>query len=397
MSVLKTLSVQSLRNLASVNIALSPSINIFYGDNGSGKTSILEAVALLGLGRSFRSHKSRSLIHHDKSDLTVFASLQLEDDATSLEIKSESLLSPQQEPCFPVGIQKFRNGSSLIKSSGEVVRSAALLAKQLPLLIINANSFQLIEGSPVQRRQFLDWIVFHVKPEFATLWRGLQKILKQRNSLLRRDKISREDLAPWDSEFIRLSEAIDQVRREVFDIFIRDFERFDTIFSLSSHNISMEYYSGWDKDQSIGESLEANFDRDCRDGYTHHGPQRAEIKIKAQSKPAIDVLSRGQEKALVCAMTITKAHVYQQLVSKKCVFLIDDLLAELDQHHSKILVDWLLSLNVQVLITGVMQKELLKPWLEKGVSPAVFHVKHGEVVLQPQESGNEETVNSLKN
>lgn len=384
MSVLKTLSIQSLRNLVSVNITLSASINIFYGDNGSGKTSVLEAVALLGLGRSFRSHKSRSLIHHDKSELTVFGSLQTAHDVTPLAPEREPIQSTQPPPCFPVGIQKFRNGSSVIKSSGELVRSAALLAKQLPLLIINANSFQLIEGSPVQRRQFLDWIVFHVKPEFATLWRGLQKTLKQRNSLLRRDKISKEELAPWDNEFIRLSEAIDQMRREVFEIFIRDFERFDNTFSLNAHNISMEYYSGWDREISIAESLDANFDRDCRDGYTHHGPQRAEIKIKAQSKPAVDVLSRGQEKALVCAMTIAQAHVYQQLTLKKCVFLIDDLLAELDQQHSKVLVDALLALDVQVLITGVMQKELLKPWLDKDVSPSVFHVKHGEVSLSPE-------------
>lgn len=379
MSVLNTLSIHSLRNLHAVNISLSPSINIFYGDNGSGKTSVLEAVALLGLGRSFRSHKTRSLINHDKSELTVFGLISPDNDLIASEDVTKTTQQPPVSSRHSVGIQKFRNGSSLIKSSGEIVRSAALLAKQLPLLIINAYSFQLIEGSPVQRRQFLDWIVFHVKPEFATLWRGLQKILKQRNSLLRRDKISGEDLAPWDNEFIRLSEAIDQMRREVFDIFIRDFERFDATFSLSAHNISMEYFSGWDKGQSIAESLAANFDRDCRDGYTHHGPQRADIKIKAKNKLAVDVLSRGQEKALVCAMTMTQAHVYQQLTGQKCLFLIDDLLAELDHHHSGILVDWLTALDVQVLITGVTREELLKPWLKKHVTPAVFHVKHGEV------------------
>ena len=154
--------------------------------------------------------------------------------------------------------------------------------------------------------------------------------------------------------------------------FIDSFVALDKSFSFDKYNISMEYYPGWDTDRSLSDVLSLNFERDCRDGYTHQGPQRADIKIKSHAKPAVDVLSRGQEKALVCAMMITQAHIYQQLTSKKCLFLIDDLLAELDSHHCEILVRWLIALDVQVLITGVMKDELAKPWLEQGVTPAMF-------------------------
>jgi DNA replication and repair protein RecF len=360
--------------LASISIELSPAINVFYGDNGSGKTSLLEGVSLLGLGRSFRSHKTRSLVNHEETALTVFGTVDIE------YVNGESDGSDNQaQYIVPVGVQKARNGSSIIKVSGETIRSAAVLAKQLPLLIINAHSFQLIEGSPVQRRQFLDWLVFHVKPEFAGLWSALQKTLKQRNSLLRRDKIDPLDIEPWDREFIRLSQEIDAVRGEVFHAFLDSFQQLDSEFSLNSLAIQMDYYRGWDHDRDISDVLKSDFMRDCRDGYTHQGPQRAEIKIKAKSKPAIDVLSRGQEKSLVCAMTIAQAHLYHLSTARQCVFLIDDLLAELDKQHVQILTNWLIGLGAQVLVTGVNKSELLNPWNAKKINIAVFHVKHGDI------------------
>jgi DNA replication and repair protein RecF len=378
LSVIKTLSIQSLRNLASVSVELSPTINIFYGDNGSGKTSLLESVALLGLGRSFRSHKTRSLVNHQETALTVFSTVDIEYVNGKIDGMGEGYNSHTQH-IVPVGVQKTRNGSSLIKVAGETIRSAAVLAKQLPLLIINAHSFQLIEGSPVQRRQFLDWLVFHVKPEFAGLWSALQKTLKQRNSLLRRDKIDPLDIEPWDQEFIRLSQAIDIIRAEVFDAFVDSFQRLDSEFSLESLSVEMEYYRGWNNDQDIREVLDTDYMRDCRDGYTHQGPQRAEIKIKAQSKPAAEVLSRGQEKSLVCAMTIAQAHLYHLSTSRQCVFLVDDLLAELDKRHIQVLADWLIGLGAQVLVTGVNKDDLLNPWNAKETMPFVFHVKHGGI------------------
>ena len=353
-----------LRNLDNVSIDLSPRINLFYGDNGSGKTSILEAISLLGLGRSFRSHKSRSLVNHDSTELTVFAEIFSINDPVVTT---------------PVGIQKNRAGKSVIKMSGEPVHSAAVLAKHLPLQVINASSFLLVEGPPSQRRQFLDWMVFHVKPEFSNLWKALQKILKQRNSLLRRDKIEYSDLHPWDIEFTRLAIAIDSMRIEVFDAFLIEFEKLNEAFSESQLSIEMEYIKGWDSECQFIDCLRASFERDKRDGYTHHGPQRADIKIRAKKKPASDVLSRGQEKSLICAMHIAQAYLYQRQTQQSCVFLVDDLLAELDELNSKKLAKWLTALEGQVFVTGVTKAGMCKAWEKEDTEIATFHVKHGSV------------------
>ncbi len=364
MSLLNNLHIEQLRNIASASIDLSPKINLFYGENGSGKTSILEAISLLGLGRSFRSHKSRSLVNHQYSELTVFS-----------HIAHEGSL-------MPVGVQKSKSGSSMIRMAGDTVKSASLLAKHLPLLVVNASSFQLIEGSPVQRRQFLDWMVFHVKPEFSSLWKDLQKILKQRNSLLRRDKISYSDIEPWDVTFCHLAEAIDQARREVFEAFVSRFVDLESQFLGQALGIEMEYVRGWNHEQCFNNVLQSAFERDARDGYTHYGPQRAEIKIRAQQKMASDVLSRGQEKSLICAMTVTQAQLYKDFMGKDCVFLVDDLLAELDIHNSQKLAHWLSQLQGQVFVTGVVKEALEAAWQNELTDIAVFHVKHGNITKE---------------
>lgn len=366
LSFLKHLQITQLRNLTSVSIELSPEINLFYGENGSGKTSILEAISLLGLGRSFRSHKPSSLINYQSNELTVFAKL----------ITPTSIL--------PIGVQKRRNGNSSIRISGKTVHSAAILARQLPLLFINAESFQLIEGSPKKRRQFLDWVTFHVKPEFSQQWKNFEKILRQRNSLLRRDKISYVDIQPWDVEFCHLANKIDLSRKQVAQDFIHQFslllEENQGKRSDNNWSVTMEYCRGWDSNQDFSQLLKNNFERDLRDGYTHYGPQRADIKIRSKQKPAIDVLSRGQKKSLICSMAITQARLYQAFFQRNCIFLIDDLLEELDEKHIKMLTTDLIKLNAQVFITGISQKDMLDAWKgSKDANIKMFHMKHGGI------------------
>ena len=364
MSRLKRLQVSSLRNLKAVSIDLSSHINVFYGENGSGKTSLLEAVSLLGLGKSFRSYKARSLIHHQEQQLTVFGELELSSSRT-----------------LALGVQKERNGQSSIRINGEAILSAATLAQNLPLQIINPDSFQLIEGSPQQRRRFLDWMVFHVKPNFIDLWRRFQRVIKQRNSLLKHGKMVNSYLKSWDTEFCQLANKINGLRKEVFDDFNQIFSGFEQYLPDLSFisNIEVGYLAGWDTEKEIDSVLTANYDRDLRDGYTHCGPQRAEIKIAVEGKKASDVLSRGQEKVLICALYIAQAQLYYQSTGQQCVFLVDDLLSELDQKHAELLAKWLKSLNGQVFVTGVNKDNLINAWGLEPKESTLFHVKQGIV------------------
>ncbi len=365
---LKRLAVNSLRNLDAVDIHLSDRINLFYGQNGSGKTSVLEAVSVLGLGRSFRSHKLKPLICNEKDSFTVFGGL-----------------SENGMDC-PIGVKRSRSGDSLFKVDGQVVSTASALAERLPVQVINSQTFLLLEGSPKQRRQFIDWLVFHVEPEFLSAWKGLQRCLKHRNSLLRRDRIPAAEFAPWDKELCLLAEKIDHLRSKRFAQFQEVFETLVSEF-VELDELKLKYTRGWDKDMPLLTVLQEGLERDNRQGYTFAGPHRADLKISVKGGLAADILSRGQQKLLVCALRIAQGYVFSQQTGRSCLYLIDDLPAELDGNFQAIMARWLNKIDCQVLITGVDRGTLTSIWDDfPELERKVFHVKHGRVTTAEEGS-----------
>lgn len=359
---LKRLSIRFLRNLYSVDILPSEHVNLIYGANGSGKTSLLEAINILGLGRSFRSHKHKALINYEQDSFTVFGKVSTDDGVD-----------------IPLGINRTTNGESILKANGSLITSAATLAGYLPLQIINSNSFLLLEGSPKTRRQFIDWLVFHVEPTFFQAWKDIQRCLKHRNSLLRHDRIDRFELATWDKELVSLTEKIHGYRELCMVRFNHVFHELLQEF-LSIDGIKLSYFRGWDKDSNYAEALESGIERDRQQGFTRIGSHRADLRISVNGQNAADILSRGQQKLLVCALKIAQGCVFTKITGRKCVYLVDDLPAELDEKHRQLLAKWLNTMQTQVFISGVEREALTSTWeKESVVELKVFHVEQGKV------------------
>jgi len=359
---LARLRVHHLRNLESVDIEPSSRVNLIYGLNGSGKTSLLEAINVLALGRSFRSHKHKPLISHQQLAFTIFGRV-LADDAAEI----------------PIGIQRNQQGEVMLKANGANVGSIADLAIFLPVQVINSDTFLLLEGSPKVRRQFMDWLVFHVEHQFYPQWKSLQRCLKHRNSLLRRDRIDPFELSTWDQELVQLTEQIHRFREQCMALFVPVFEQLLQEFVVLE-GLELHYQRGWDKHKDYAQVLQDSFERDKRLGITHAGSHRAELRITLNGQDAAEILSRGQQKLLVCALKIAQGLVFSQVTGRKCIYLVDDLPAELDEQHRQRLVDWLYRMDTQVFITGVEQQALLAGWLDKPeITPKMFHVEHGRV------------------
>jgi len=363
---LTRLTIECLRNLESVDLSPSPGVNLLYGENGSGKTSVLEAIHTLALGRSFRSHKHKPLIQHHQERFTLFARLRTAEDIQ-----------------IPLGLSRSRTGDLSFKLDGRPLSSIAELANLLPVQIINSQTFSLLEGSPKVRRQFMDWLVFHVEPRFFEAWRAAQRCLKHRNSLLRRDRIDPAELAVWDRELVRLAEQLHEYRQGCIEQFRSVFlELLESFVQIPG--ISLSYRRGWDKERDYAQVLAESFERDQQMGYTQSGSHRADLRIGVEGQPAADVLSRGQQKLVVCALKITQGYLLTQLTGRRCIYLVDDLPAELDDQHRATLVDWLERLKTQVFITGVKKEPLLVDWRERpDVDTRVFHVEQGRVIADP--------------
>lgn len=357
---LTRLTITGVRNLHPVTLHPSPRINLLHGANGSGKTSVLEAVHLLALARSFRSQRLQPVIQYEQSSCTVFGQVSME----------------HGHVCN-LGVERQRDGDFTIRIDGENARGAAQLAEVLPVQLINPDSFRLLEGSPKVRRQFLDWGVFHVEQRFLGTWQRLQKALKQRNSWLRHGTLDSVSQAAWDRELCMASAQIDDFRRSYIQALKPVFER--TLAQLMDlPGLVLSYYRGWDKDRDLADVLASSLFRDRQLGHTHSGPQRADLRLRLGSHNAADILSRGQQKLVVCALRIAQGHLLEQARRSQCVYLVDDLPSELDERHRRALCGLLEELKCQVFITCVDKEVLSDEWCED-TPLSVFHVEQGRV------------------
>lgn len=352
--------------MTSVSLPCLSSINIFHGDNGAGKTSVLEAVHLLSSAKSFRGHKLKPLINNTMDSCVVFGEIDVPGSGFQA-----------------IGVERFRNQSvpAVIRVSGQAVRSASALAENLPLQVICSDTFKLLEGSPSIRRQFLDWGVFHVEHQFHSVWKSAQRCLKQRNSLLRHGRIDDQQLSVWTNELAAVGDRLDQFRRHYFDLLMPVFEA-TLARLLDIDDLNIKYFRGWDADRSLADVLASNLIRDREMGYTQVGPHRADLKLRYRSSNAAELLSRGQQKLVVCALRVAQGYLLSREAGRSCVYLVDDLPSELDKVHRKALCGLLEELGCQVFVTCVDYNDLAGCW-SGDVSVSMFHVEHGTITSQP--------------
>ena len=363
---LSRLQINHVRNLQQVALEDLQQVNVFFGRNGSGKTSVLESIHLLGMARSFRGNSIKSVITHQKADCTVFGMV------------THASPSRAADAGLPLGVQRNMVGEVQIKVSGKAVHTVAELVEHFPLQVITADSFDLLTGSPGARRQYLDWGVFHVEHQFFSQWQRFQRCIKQRNKLLRRGKISDQELEVWTRDLTDSGKMITDYRKGYFRLLKPRF--LEIIHSLAPELTALElrFRQGWDKQLSYDEALKNSASTDLDQGYTHVGPQRADMRVMYDGHLAADMLSRGQQKLVVCGLKLAQGQLMSEMGKKVCTYLIDDLPSELDQQHGQLVCALLASMDAQIFITCVHQQDIEAVWPETK-ELAMFHVEHGAV------------------
>ncbi|MBU2897600.1 DNA replication/repair protein RecF [Vibrio hepatarius] len=354
---LSRLIIQQFRNIEACDIELSASFNFLIGPNGSGKTSVLEAIYLLGHGRSFKSSLTGRVIQNDCDQLFVHGRF---------------LNSDQFE--LPIGINKQRDGSTEVKIGGQPSQKLAQLAQVLPLQLIHPEGFDLLTDGPKHRRAFIDWGIFHTEPAFYDAWGRFKRLNKQRNALLKTASCYRE-LSYWDQEMAGLAEDISRWRADYVEQVSEKITQICQVF-LPEFEIQLKYSRGWEKNTPYDRILKENFERDQALGYTFSGPNKADLRIKVNGTPVEDVLSRGQLKLMVCALRVAQGQHLTEVTSKQCIYLIDDLASELDSQRLKRLADCLKETRAQVFVSSITQSQIDDMLDENG---RMFRLEHGTI------------------
>ena len=348
------LSLTDFRNLRSTTLDFNSRFNFISGDNGSGKTSLLEAIYVLCQAHSFRTHQLKQCINHDKSSFLLFG--RFEDHKAGLA-KNDKKLE--------------------IHVDGENIKRRSELVRKTPINIVNADSFVMLDGAPQKRRAFIDWCMFHVEPNYAEQWRLFQHALRQRNRLLK----TRQDiklLDYWDQHLIEPSLNLSTMRRDYCKK-LQAIAEVELCEILSGISLELEYRQGWPDDLSLLDATRSNRERDIRSGFTNAGIHRDDLRIMSQGKNASEILSRGQSKRLCLALLLAALKVVSKSRQDRIILLIDDLNSELDSKSQNIVYQQLVDLDLQMFISNI---DSPVPEAISGKEIKLFHVEHG--IIRPR-------------
>jgi DNA replication and repair protein RecF len=331
------LRVHDLRNIVEARLEPASGFNLIAGSNASGKTSLLEALYLLGRGRSFRSSDLRQLVRHGAAALRVVATVDCDEGRRVV-----------------LGLERGPH-RTVARVGGQPVRSLAELAMELPVLLLDPSSHQLLEGGPSQRRRFLDWGVFQTGAGYLVAWRRLVRALRHRNAALRQgaaDSLVRA----WDSEVAAAAETVDRHRRDYLDALAAPLDELGRSL-LPGPILSLDYRRGWPAEDSLLDLLASGLEQDRRQGHTRFGPQRADLRVLLSGQRAVERISRGQQKLVAAALVIAQAKIYYARRGRPCVLLVDDLPAELDDANVELLRQALGACDAQLFVTAIKADE----------------------------------------
>ena len=361
MAIIRKLAITQFRNLNQQYIKPGKKLNLFVADNAQGKTSLIEAIYYLGHNRSFKTNVIKELIELDQQKFQLDA--QVDDYRVKLE-------KSKQKTNINIDQSRLKNSSEL--------------SKILPIQIITPDKGFIVNGTPKNKRSYLDWGVFHVELDFLSHFKNYNKALKNINTLLSQQK--QEELDYWFLEISKLSVVINQSRSNYIEQ-LKNTNSSELIQELSGlfnaiDSFNYEFKSGWPKEvnafnsDSVYKYLLKNKPFLTKAKYLNHGPHKASLKFFLNKKEEC-FLSRGEQKTLSIIFWLTQVSM---LVKNNIypIVLIDDISSELDTIKIKTILHYLNHLNVQTFMTDI-GKDLS---FIKDENPTIFKINKGVITTQ---------------
>jgi DNA replication and repair protein RecF len=343
-------SAENVRCIEKADLELHGGQNLLWGANGSGKTSLLEAIFLLGRGRSFRTRNTERLIRHGQGELIVFG---------------RTLGEPERT----LGVRGGRGAPTVAKVGGAFVASLAQLSEFFPVQVLDPGIHKLVEESGLRRRRWLDWAAFHVEHGFVETWARYRRALQQRNAALRGEPA--QALA-WEPELSRWGEALSEARRRTLERLQPSWT--ETMAALTRLRVELRYAQGWPRESTLAEALRASRTRDEARGVTQCGPHRDDVDVRIEGHPARQIASRGQQKLVGVAMILAQLRMLRDEFRATPTLLLDDPAAELDDAHLSAFIEQIRTLRCQLVMTSLHADRGIF-----GAPDRLFHVEQGRV------------------
>jgi DNA replication and repair protein RecF len=331
MGRISAIKVQHVRVHKSYSLDVSPNVTLITGANGSGKTSLIEALYIALQGSSFKGSDG-DIIEQDASWYRI--DVMYDDDV---------IRTVKFDPSRQTGRKQF-----IIDNKTQY---RLLERYKYPVVLFEPDDLRLLSGSPTRRRQFIDRFISQLDPQYSISIRRYERALKQRNSLLKQGAVN-DSLFAWDVSLSEYGAYIINQRIKFIDELN---ERLNTVYASIAHttdivSVRYSYATHESVSQRLLAELNATINRDTLLGYTSTGPHRHDVLFEFNNSPALSVASRGEVRTVVLALKFLEVDIIEAITDKNPIILLDDVFSELDKQRQDYLID--LTKKNQIIITS---------------------------------------------
>jgi len=360
---LDMLRVGGLRNLASVAVTPSERLNIVHGDNGHGKTSLLEAIYVVCTTKSFRTPRLGELVQHGQSAFEVRARF----------VERRGELPPMQRE----QVARYAARTLELRADGNKPRSFGEYAVRSPVVVFHPEELALSTGPAALRRKLLDRVAFYRSALNASAASQYARALRARHELLRRGAHEAE-LAAYETLLADLGATLTRARREAFELLLPPaLEGFRRIAAPEAKLELLYRPRGTETPEEALRELAARRDRDARSASATFGPHRDDLELSLNGRAIRQVGSQGQHRAVTLSLKAAESETVARLTGLEPLQLLDDVSSELDPSRTEALLSFLSEMRGQVFVTTT-RPALLQASLGT-LKPKQFQVVNGAI------------------
>jgi DNA replication and repair protein RecF len=354
---LESLRIEGFRNLSTVLFEPGPQFNVIHGDNGAGKSNLLEAIAYMATLASFRDAK--------KDDLIAIGQ-----PAAALQARMRA------EPLAHVHrIVLARDKARTVQVDGKRPTSLGTYYASIQLVLFHPGDVELMAGSPERRRAFLDRVLEQVDPSYARIRAEYEQALRSRNRLLKAERVDPRSVTAYDAILASHGARIGQARMRLSEELAPRVEAHFAEITDRALALEVRYLARHEPTpEALERALRDAYAKDLARGYTGVGPHGDDLKAQVAQHQAKHLASQGQHRALVLSLKIAELAVLEKRTGHVPLLLLDDVSSELDRSRNRRLFGLLARMGGQVFLTTTHPEYIL---LEE--SRRDFHVEAGQV------------------
>jgi DNA replication and repair protein RecF len=313
-----------VRSYASAELELAPGLTALLGDNGQGKTNVLEAIAWLATLQSFRGAPTEAMIRQGVDRAVIRAEGEREGRAILLEA------------------ELVASGRNRILVNRQPLKRAKELLGVLRVTVFAPDDLDLVKGGPAERRRYLDDALVASHPRYDALRSEVDKVLKQRNALLkgaggRLDGDAAFTLDVWDAKLVESGGRLAEARQALLERLVPALsDTYDAVANRPAE-VTATYVADW-AGVGLDAALAASRKDDLRRGVSTVGPHRDEVELRVGDMPARTHASQGEQRSLALALRLASHHVITDVTGSAPILLLDDVFSELDPDRSDALL-----------------------------------------------------------